>query len=500
MAIQRLILPGLALALALVPGSARAETRPPYGGTVTGALLGEPVTLDPVRARTHAEITLVSLVFDTLYHAGPEQGGTARLIPHLAAALPAVSASGLEVRIPLRHGITFHDGTPLGAGDVAASLRRVAAGEPGWLLAPVAAIDTQGNDIVLRLRRPAPALGLALTAPATSITPAGRPPRADAAVGSGPFALRRLDRRRRHIVLAAADHHVAGRPYLDTLELRWFAGALEEATAYEIGTLHLSLRGAVAYAGHTPKYQTREVTGAATVLAHVGFCAGGALRNPEARQALSLSLDREGFRGIGTGERVVPTVHPAPVALDGPATPAAAQRAHLDRARRALSAAVRADDRLRGRIEHRDGLALLVDRARPDDREIAENVAAALFRLGVTARIAALDAAALDARVRQGNCDLYIGQMALPAPSEALALAAAFAAGGDDWARARLAQAPLDLAAARRAFAQRLPIVPLFHRAVHVHHRDDVRGMALDHAARLSYADLFFFGRPAPSR
>ena len=507
MAVQRLILlvirlaTALAVVAAVAATPARAETRPPYGGTVTGALLGEPATLDPVHARTHAEVTLVSLVFDTLYQVGPEQGGgPGRLVPHVAASLPAVSESGLEVRIPVRRGIEFHDGTPLSAGDVAASLRRVAASEAGWLLAPVAKIDARGNDIVLRLRRPAPTLGLALTAPATSITPAGRSPRADAPVGSGPFALRRLDRRRRQITLAAADDHFAGRPYLDGLTLRWFTGALDEATAYEIGNLHLSQRGAVAYAGHTPKYQTRAVTGPATVLAYVGFCPGSALHGPKARQALSLSLEREGFRGIGTGERVVPTIYPAPVALDGPATPAGARRARLDRARRALNAAMRADDRLRGRVEHRDGLALLIDRSRPDDREIAENVAAALFRLGVSARIAALGPAALDRRVRQGKCDLHIGQMALPAPSEPLTMAAAFAAGGDDWARARLAQAPLDPAAARRAFLQRLPIVPLLHRAVHVHHRHDVRGMALDHAARPSYADLFFFGHPAPSR
>lgn len=512
--------------------AARAETRPPYGGTAVGSLLGAPVDLDPVRAHTHAEVTLVTLVFDTLYQvspqanvqANPQASDSERLVPHLAAARPMVSADGLEVRIPLRPGVVFHDGSALGADDVAASLRRLADSPAGWLLAPVREIDSisasastgasagagisagagadvrSGGQIVLRLTRPMPDIGLVLSAPATSITPRGRPPRGDAPVGSGPFVLRRLDRARARVLLEAAPAHFAGRPYLNGLELRWFERADQEATAYEIGTLHLSLRGAVAYVGHTPKYHTREVTGPATVLAYAGAGSRGAFHGVQARQALSLALERESFRGIGTGERVVPTLYPAPVALDGPATPASDRRAHLDRARRALDAARQSDAGLRTRLARGQELELIVDRSRPDDREIAENVAAALFRLGVGARIVELDAPAFAARVRRGDCDLYIGQMVLPAPSAALAFAAAFAAGGDGWARARLARGALDIEAARRTFAQNLPIVPLFHRAVRVHHRHDLRGVTLDHASRLSLADAFFFGQPALSR
>ncbi|HWN68151.1 MAG TPA: hypothetical protein VNM90_10970, partial [Haliangium sp.] len=142
-------------------------------------------------------------------------------------------------------------------------------------------------------------------------------------------------------------------------------------------------------------------------------------------------------------------------------------------------------------------LEILIDRTRPDDREVAEKVAAALFRLGVAAHITAL--AAVDWHQRQAGADLFIGHLALPAPGPELALAAAFAAGRDGWARSALARGGLHGAAereaARRAFDERLPIIPIFHRAVRLHHRSDLRGVALDDAARIGFADVFVFGQ-----
>ncbi|MFT4012278.1 MAG: ABC transporter substrate-binding protein [Paracoccus sp. (in: a-proteobacteria)] len=45
-------------------------------------------------------------------------------MPLLASAMPDVSGDGLTWRIPLREGVTFHDGSALDAGDVVASLTR----------------------------------------------------------------------------------------------------------------------------------------------------------------------------------------------------------------------------------------------------------------------------------------------------------------------------------------------------------------------------------------
>ena len=48
-----------------------------------------------------------------------------RIVPQLAAALPAISKDKLTYTIPLRQGIKFNDGTPLNAQAVVTSLQRM---------------------------------------------------------------------------------------------------------------------------------------------------------------------------------------------------------------------------------------------------------------------------------------------------------------------------------------------------------------------------------------
>lgn len=507
MALGRM-LPVVALVLLARLAPAPAETRPGYGGIVIAALLGEPVEIDPVRARSHAELTVASLLFDTLYRAGgKDASGAVRVVPHVAAALPELAQGGLEVRIAIRPGIRFHNGRRLGPDDVIESLRRLARSPSGWLLAPMRAARRHGDSVILELARPVPELALLLTAPAASITPEGTPPTWARAAGSGPFKLERIDRDARKLVLAASATHFAGRPYVSQLELRWFERGDDEPAAYEAGRAHISLRGAVAYAGHSPKYDTAEIMGPATILAYVGFGRAAATAritgSADLRAALSLALDRSGFRGVGTGERVVPALHPVPAALGGPEARELEQRARLREARDALARAAQTVPELAPVVAGQRPafeLVILIDRTRPDDREIAEKVVAALFRLGVPARIEDVPAVELAERVRRGDCDLYIGQLAAPVPAAVPILAAAFAAGGDPFAERELARRELDAATAGRVLAQRLPIVPLFHRAIRVHHRADVRGIRVGDTAELPFADLFVFGKPERSR
>ncbi len=479
----------------------RAETRPAYGGSVTASLLSEPVTLDPVAARSHAEVVLGSLVFDTLYRI--DESGTA--IPHVAAELPRVGAHPREVRIQLREGIVFHDGAALDVDDVVGSLRRTAKSRSGWILAPIKQVSSAAGELVITLRRETPELAVLLTATATAITPGGKAPRLKHVNGSGPFRLASFSRSRRRVILAAAAHHFGGRPYLDRIELRWYERGDEEARLFESGKVELSLRGAVAFSGHQPKYATGEVEGAATVLSYVGFGKAHAavMSHGDFRAALSLAIGRNGFRGVGAGERVVATLHPAALDSGGAPTSREQRQVQARAAREALRRAGRDVTALAAVIARSGQLSLeiIIDRTRPDDREIAEKVVAALYRLGLSARITALSAIDFAARAGRGKCDLYIGQLAAPAASAALATAAAFAIGGDRWAERALSKAPLDSSVAAREFAKRLPIIPLFHRSLRVHHRSDVRGVAFDSISRLAFADIFIFGRPAaPAR
>jgi peptide/nickel transport system substrate-binding protein len=464
--------------------AAHAEVPPPVGGRAVASLGSAPGDLDPVTARSWTDVTLALLVFDSLYRLD----ASGRVVPHLAESLPQVSADGLEARVVLRQGARFHDGRAVRPPDVVASLRRaMAAPSTTWALAAVVAVTHAEGSLILKLRRPEPDLAARLALPQLAVTPLGRAPGRGAPIGSGPFRVRRIDDAARRVELEAAPDHFAGRPWLDALVLRWFTAADEEARGYEAGEADVSLRGAVAFAGHEPKYPTVAIESRATILGYLGFgrARGGMLEDPETRAAVSLAIGRAGLRHVGSGERVVPAASPVPVDLGGAAptdaTPAVARAAMA---------------RVVARYPKLARLEILVDASRPEDAEVAARIIAALDRVGLGATYVAVPAAELERRVAAGLCDLYLGELALPAADPLAAYAAAFAAGGDGTAAARLREAPLGVEQAAAMFAARLPIVPLFHRSLRVHHKRALRGLGVDALGRLSFADAYLWTGP----
>ncbi len=475
----------VALVLAFAP-LARAETRPHYGGTVEATLLGAPGSLDPVAVRSHAEATVISLAFDTLYTVGAD--GIAQ--PHLAVDPPVLDEKKLVARIAIRPDVKFHDGTALTAQDVAASLERARTAAK-WAFAPVISLRADGDAVELQLRAPVPELETLLALPQAAVTKGGKPA-GERPIGSGPFVIEAIDRAHHRLVLRAFDDHFAGRPYVDQLILRWYDTPDGEARKFETGAAHVSARGATAFAGAQPAFKADDVEGPTAVLVYVGFGRNqpqvtGA---PAFRRALDLALARSALATIGSGERVVPTHSPVPAEAGGVPLDAAARAGDPDAARAQLDAA----------HLHPTRLEILVEDTRPDDREIAERVVRALDKLGVPAAIVAVTAGALRDRIAKGNCDLYVGQLVAPVTSQLAWWGTAFAAGGDDWPVPALEAGGLDLAAAAKAFDNRLPIVPLMFRSVRLWHRTDVRGVAFDGFGRPTFADLSLFGNPVRGR
>lgn len=494
--LNRLGVAGLALlvGVAMVPEQGATETRPPYGGTVVGSLLGEPVSFDPVRARTHAEVTVVELLFDTLYKL--DDRGRPR--PHLATELPKASVNGMRARIPLLGQVEFHNRSRLTADDVARTLRRVMRDRrTAWLLGPIRSVTADKDSVVVELRRKTPELARLLAVPATSITPRGQAPRAGAPIGSGPFQLHRFTRKGRRLRLNAWANHFAGRAYVDQLDLRWFARGDDETRAYEAGRAHFSQRGAVAFAGHQPKYRTASVQSPATLLVYLGFgkAKPGVTQSLQFRRALSLAISRNAFKMVTTGELVKPATLPVPKRIS--ATQALARPAL---ARAALQRAINASAELRLLMSSRTPLEILIDASRPDDREIAEKVVAALVRLNITATITAVSALTLASRVRRGSCDLYIGQLAQVAADPGVATLAAFAAVRHPWGKRQLQRSRPSSRSARAAFERRLPLIPLFHRGVKVYHNSNLRGIRFRSTSRPPLADVFRYGRLLRSR
>jgi MarR-like DNA-binding transcriptional regulator SgrR of sgrS sRNA len=468
--ITRRELLGAALSAALVPRLVRGELPPPYGGRAIVSLTSAPVSLEPSEATTYAESTLTSLLYDGLY--GLDAAG--RIEATLASALPSVGADAQTARIPIRRGVLLHDGRELRAADVVASLKRAQERRGPWL-APVKRIARDGDVVVLSLTRPTPELAMLLATPSLAISVAGPRP-----LGTGPFRI--VTNAAKRLELGAFADHFAGRPPLETLVLRWFEQPDEEPRAYEAGDLDVSLRGAVAFAGHRPKYPTSQVDGPATILAYLGFgnAHGKLFADVALRRAVSLAIGRQALRHLGSGERVLPVTEPESPDLGGRVPENDALLARPDEARRALAPRLGAT-----RLE------LVFDRSRLDDAELATRIVAALDRAGAPTSFKALDPKEHARRVAAGQCDLHLGQLPLPSPDAALGYAAAFAAGRDGWAEDQLATQPLPRDVARAAFFARLPIVPLFFRAVRASHQTSLRGVGFDPLGRLGFADLF---------
>lgn len=129
-------------------------------GTIDVAIIGEPDTFDPMIS-TKDVVSIVTQHFvETLYTFDESWS----VVPLLAAAMPQISDDGLTYVIPLREGVTFHDGSSMDSADVLASMTRwVEVASRGKAIADkVESIEATGDyEITISLNAPyAPLMSL----------------------------------------------------------------------------------------------------------------------------------------------------------------------------------------------------------------------------------------------------------------------------------------------------------------------------------------------------
>lgn len=90
------------------------------GGTLTEGIVGTPRFINPTLAVTRADKDLTALIYDGLMTLGKDGS----LVPNVAESI-TVSEDGLTYNVILKNNITFHDGTPLKAADVAFTVGRI---------------------------------------------------------------------------------------------------------------------------------------------------------------------------------------------------------------------------------------------------------------------------------------------------------------------------------------------------------------------------------------
>lgn len=168
--------------------------------TYREGVVGRPVTVTPLTARTRAERTLVGLLFSGLTRLGPD--GLPR--PDLAASW-ASSEGGKVWTFRIRPDARWHDGTPVTAADVVftvAALKDPDAPGPAaasWAEVTARAVD----DLTVRfsLTTPLAAMPEAASQPLLPAHLLGEVPVAQLAsdpfnehpIGTGPYALEALD-------------------------------------------------------------------------------------------------------------------------------------------------------------------------------------------------------------------------------------------------------------------------------------------------------------------
>ena len=214
----------VASSLLIVAMAASAETRPQYGGTLHVAMRAAPASLDPAdgtQPDSFARRSLTMLMFDTLVKS--DESG--RIQASLATSWQA-SANNQRWQFHLRRGVKFHDGVPLTAEAVAASLR---AANPSWN------VSADADSVVIERDAADPELLAEVALPRNAIvkrTADGKP------TGTGPFQIADWQPGKK-LTLAAEETCWHGRPFLDSIEIEMGRSFRDQMTALELGRADL---------------------------------------------------------------------------------------------------------------------------------------------------------------------------------------------------------------------------------------------------------------------
>jgi peptide/nickel transport system substrate-binding protein len=414
-------LPALISLLASLTGlstSARAETRPHYGGRLTVEIHDAITFTDPAAWPP----PLVGLAYDRLVSVD-ERGE-----PHPALATSwQHDEDNKRWEFRLRSGVKFHDGSPLNAAAVAACLK-------GW--SNVTAADE--DVVVVQTENPAPDLPARLAGPGNVILRRG----ADGVTtGSGPFRIAEWQPGR-HALLTANEAYWGGRPYLDDIELQMGRPPRDQAIDLELGKadlVELTPDDARRVAEHGVRTW---VSAPAELLALVFERGRAAVDDARLRQAVALSIDRDAIHNVLLLKQGESTGAVLPAWLTGYAFLFPAAR-DLERARQKASFLPKSGMRI----------TLAYDAADPLARPIAERIALNAREAGVVVQVAPGGAA--DVRLARVPLRSRDSEQALAAYAVAFGMAAAFKAPPVPSPEARLD--------AEQKLLEDGRVVPLFH-------------------------------------
>jgi len=280
-------------------------------GTFVALLEYEPITLDPSIAYDVAAWNIFTQVYEGLVKPLP---GTTDVGPGLALSW-STSVDGLTWTFNLRHGVVFHDGTPLTASAVKFSFERLLSINqgPAWMFSAISAVNVVNEFTVqIVLSYPYAPFLAALSQPmaAMIVSPgilshetAGDQAQGwiyDHDAGTGPY---KLDRwlHGQELVLVQFDGYWKGwqGDHFDSIIYRLVPEHASQQLLLEQGVAHASnTRDGLPLESLTQLGQSGKVVIYSTAGENVDMIGLNASRgpcaNPLVRQAISYAMDRAG--------------------------------------------------------------------------------------------------------------------------------------------------------------------------------------------------------------
>lgn len=259
-----------------------AETRPQYGGMLHASTHDVLNSLDPADGPqdSFAERNISLLLFDTLITV--DDNGR----PHAALALSWQASRGNQRwRFELRKNIHFHDGSPLTADGVAASLR---AANPSWN------VSADGDSVVIERDSADPEMPSTLALTRNAIWKKGTD---NLPTGTGPFRIVEWQPGKK-LTVAANEDYWAGRPFLDSIEIEMGKNLRDQMTALEMGKSDLV--EVSPEQAHRVSLAGRELVSSSPIelIALVFTRETQTSDDKLLREALSLSVDRESIFNV----------------------------------------------------------------------------------------------------------------------------------------------------------------------------------------------------------
>ena len=252
---RRALLSGVSAAAALavlrpVPGRA---ADPVKGGTLTVAADTEPRNLNPAIVASNGVFYVASKVVEPL----AEMAYDGQLTPLLATGWTG-SPDGKSITFTLRDGVTWHDGKPFTAADVAWSATEVWAKKQNLgrvLFKDLEAVDTPDDrTAIFRFKQPTPLQLIENALPVvTAVLPKhlfdgtdiDKNPHNEQLIGTGPFLYKEHKPGEYYLLERNPHYWGENQPYLDRIVYRVLPDRGAIAAAHEAGEIQLSAFSAV---------------------------------------------------------------------------------------------------------------------------------------------------------------------------------------------------------------------------------------------------------------